>query len=273
MTQGKAKKLDYGFIENFARNPEKVSFDTLLESRLSLNGAVAKVGVIQRKGSWYLPQGFEPTTHILKAGSTTFPQQMLNEALCMLCARECGFDDTPETSLIVLDKLDPILVSRRFDRLELPGRPAELPTTMRLHQADFCQLAEIAIDSLKYVPSDELVDNYNSIVARVIATEANERYGDRSYAFDIQVFNYLIGNCDNHLKNLSMTWTPDWSSKSLSPIYDITCTTMYPDLTREMGLGIGEHRAIDAIVVNKEFSVSVYRCRSLGPSVTHSIQS
>lgn len=74
-----------------------------------------------------------------------------------------------------------------------------------------------------------------------------ERYGDRSYVFEAQVFNYLLGNCDNHLKNLSMTWTSDWSAKAVSPIYDVTCTTMYPELSRDMGLGIGRHRSIDAV--------------------------
>jgi serine/threonine-protein kinase HipA len=60
-------------------------------------------------------------------------------------------------------------------------------------------------------------------------------------------FDYLIGNCDNHLKNLSLTWSFDWQSKSVSPIYDITCTTVHEDLPREMGMGIGRRRLIDAI--------------------------
>ena len=39
------------------------------------------------------------------------------------------------------------------------------------------------------------------------------------------LFDWAISNCDNHLKNHSFLWTPDWSSKALSPLYDITCTT------------------------------------------------
>lgn len=65
--------------------------------------------------------------------------------------------------------------------------------------------------------------------------------------FETQVFNYIIGNCDNHLKNYSMTWDSSWRSKSVSPLYDVTCTTLYSVLSRDMGLGIGAHRSIDQI--------------------------
>ena len=134
---------------------------------------------------------------------------------------------------------------------------------MRLHQADFCQIAGIAVDALKYVPAEELVPNYNMMVASTISRESSERYGDRSYLFEVQVFNYLVGNCDNHLKNLSMTWASDWSSKTVSPIYDVTCTTMYPELSREMGLGIGRHRSIDAVVSSDFLELA----RQMGVSV------
>ena len=176
--------------------------------------------------------GLEPTTHILKAGSPSFPNQMLNEAICMRCARACGFDDAAEASLVVADNNEVLLVSKRFDRTKTRERPAGLPGVMRLHQADFCQLMGISADGLKYTPSDELVGGYNTSLAATVSRESSQRYGDRSYIFDAQVFNYLVGNCDNHLKNYSMTWRPDWGGKSVSPIYEVTCTTLHPDLSR-----------------------------------------
>ena len=176
--------------------------------------------------------GLEPTTHILKAGSPSFPNQMLNEAICMRCARACGFDDAAEASLVVADNNEVLLVSKRFDRTKTRERPAGLPGVMRLYQADFCQLMGISADGLKYTPSDELVGGYNTSLAATVSRESSQRYGDCSYIFDAQVFNYLVGNCDNHLKNYSMTWRPDWGGKSVSPIYEVTCTTLHPDLSR-----------------------------------------
>ena len=61
------------------------------------------------------------------------------------------------------------------------------------------------------------------------------------------IFDWLIGNCDNHLKNHSLTWLPDWSAKELSPLYDITCTTMYPQLDRSMGVSLCSSRSIDDV--------------------------
>ena len=244
------RAVDDDFLKAFANEPERLAYHTMLESRLSLNGAVSKIGLVRRGDSWLMPMGLEPTTHILKAGSSSFPNQMLNEAICMRCARACGFDDAAETSLVVADNNKVLLVSKRFDRAETRERPAGLPDVMRLHQADFCQLMGVSVDGLKYTPSDELVDGYNTSLAATISRESPERYADRSYVFDAQVFNYLVGNCDNHLKNYSMTWQPDWGGKSVSPIYDVTCTTLYTDLSRDMGLGIGRHRRIDQIDVD-----------------------
>lgn len=238
---------DDAFLEQFARDPSRTAFETMLDCRLSLNGAVSKIGAIRLDGLWYLPHGLEPSTHILKAGSPSYADQMLNEALCMRCAAACGFDDAAKTDLIAIDGCDPILVSRRFDRLVDVKRPKGLNNVMRLHQADFCQVLGISVDALKYTPSDELIEGYTTSVAAAISQESSERYGDRSYVFDIQAFDYLVGNCDNHLKNLSLTWTPSWQEKTISPIYDVTCTTLYHSLSREMGMGIGLHRSIDEV--------------------------
>ena len=246
--------VDAQFLEVFAADPDRIALSTMLENHLSLNGAVAKIGVVQQGDTWYLPQGLTPTTHIFKVGSHRYPHQMLNEALCMRSACLCGFDDAAETSLISVDQHEPILVSKRFDRIETEGRPYGLSPIMRLQQADFCQIMGISVDMLKYVPADDLIEPYITSMASAVLKESNERFGDRMYLFDCLVFDYLIGNCDNHLKNFSMTWSKDWTTKTVSPIYDVTCTTIYHELSRNMGLGIGEHRSLDAIDSN-DFSL------------------
>jgi serine/threonine-protein kinase HipA len=112
------REVDGDFLKAFANEPERLAYRTMLESRLSLNGAVSKIGLARHGDSWLVPMGLEPTTHILKAGSPSFPDQMLNEAICMRCAKACGFDDAAETSLVVAEKDTVLLVSRRFDRAE-----------------------------------------------------------------------------------------------------------------------------------------------------------
>ena len=62
-----------------------------------------------------------------------------------------------------------------------------------------------------------------------------------------QLFDYAVGNCDNHLKNWSLLWSEDWSSMGLAPLYDVVCTTMYPKLVREMGVSFGGDRLIDNV--------------------------
>lgn len=36
----------------------------------------------------------------------------------------------------------------------------------------------------------------------------------------------------------------------LSPLYDVTCTTLYPELSREMGVSLSRSRRIDDVTVD-----------------------
>ena len=67
--------------------------------------------------------------------------------------------------------------------------------------------------------------------------------------FERLLFDYLIGNCDNHLKNYSLVWNASWTGRELSPSYDISCTTIYPVLDREMGVALCPFRLIDDVTV------------------------
>ncbi len=60
-------------------------------------------------------------------------------------------------------------------------------------------------------------------------------------------FNYFVGNCDGHLKNLSLAYSEDWSGLSPAPAYDLVCTTWFPDLSRTMGMALGGESNIDAV--------------------------
>lgn len=65
--------------------------------------------------------------------------------------------------------------------------------------------------------------------------------------FDLIAFNFIIGNCDAHLKNYSLMRSDDWRELSLAPAYDLVSTTVYPELTAAMGLYVGEKKRLEAV--------------------------
>ena len=56
--------------------------------------------------------------------------------------------------------------------------------------------------------------------------------------WDICVFNYLIGNTDNHIKNISLLYSEDLKSVRLAPAYDIISTMIYESSTDNMSISI-----------------------------------
>ena len=63
--------------------------------------------------------------------------------------------------------------------------------------------------------------------------------------------NYLIGNCDAHLKNYSL-FIREGAAVSLTPVYDLVCATIYDgrfggELSKSMGVRIGDHLNIDRV--------------------------
>lgn len=64
----------------------------------------------------------------------------------------------------------------------------------------------------------------------------------------LAVFDYLVGNCDNHLKSLSVLH--GGKTLRLTPAYDIVCTTCFERFSREMGKRLGSTRAIDDVAAS-----------------------
>ena len=60
------------------------------------------------------------------------------------------------------------------------------------------------------------------------------------------MFNYLIGNTDNHIKNLSLLYGDDLKTIRLAPAYDIVSTMIYESSTENMALSIdGKYNIYD----------------------------
>ena len=72
----------------------------------------------------------------------------------------------------------------------------------------------------------------------VIRSYSSDPVADSLKLWDICVFNYLVGNTDNHIKNLSLLYGEDLKSIRLAPAYDIVSTVIYKNSTEDMALSI-----------------------------------
>ena len=185
--------------------------------RLSLAGAQGKAAVAIRDGSYLLPVGGSPSTHILKPDSERFPGLVENEFFCMRLAAALGLDVAP-VEIAAAGSIRFLQVSR-YDR-----RPDGAEGWTRIHQEDFCQALGIAPE-LKY--QNEGGPGFKECFKLIRANSSIPVY-DVLKLFDAVVFNFLIGNNDAHGKNFSFLY--DGDETRLAPLYDLVSTELYPDL-------------------------------------------
>ena len=89
--------------------------------------------------------------------------------------------------------------------------------------------------------------SYARSMADALRRYASNPIEDILRLFDLIAFNFIIGNCDAHLKNYSLMRSDDWRELSLAPAYDLVSTTVYPELTTAMGLYVGEKKRLEAV--------------------------
>ncbi len=187
--------------------------------RMSLAGAQNKMVVVYRP---HPPAGaevdtlFEPlagtaSTHILKPNSTShsYPHSVINEYFVMKLAAALKLN-VPSVHRLYLP--EPVYLIERFDR-----RTAASQDVQRIHAIDTCQLLN-SPRTLKYERA-----NLPTLLSAVDATRS--RALARNQLYQWLVFNVLVGNGDNHLKNLSFTVSA--RGIELAPGYDMLCTAVY----------------------------------------------
>lgn len=72
----------------------------------------------------------------------------------------------------------------------------------------------------------------------VLKTYSANPIEDQFKLWKITVFNYLIGNTDNHIKKSSLLYSKDLKTIRLAPCYDVVSTRIYDSSTDEMSLSI-----------------------------------
>lgn len=180
----------------------------------SLAGAQSKFTAARTSDNeWAWAHGSAPSTHIVKPGIGRYPDQALNEHLCLRALERVGVI-TAKSDFISFDGAEAIVVER-YDRLRLPDG-----TVVRIHQEDMCQALSVWPQN-KYASGGgpSAVD-----ISRLLSKVASQRDVDRFT--DVVVAQYLLGAPDGHAKNYSVIL--DGEDVTLAPIYDVASILPYP---------------------------------------------
>lgn len=178
--------------------------------RMSLAGAQNKLPVIcAEDGRLYEPVGGEPSTHILKPNHTSadYAGSVMNEYFTMTLARRVGL---PVPRVFRRYVPNPVYIVERFDRV-ITAQGVE-----RRHIIDACQL----LNRSRVFKTAAGIDTL-----RALAEACRNRAQARLHIFRWLVFCMLVGNDDNHLKNLSFLVGPE--GVALAPYYDLLSTATY----------------------------------------------
>ncbi len=243
-------------LQYIAQQPLRQVSQLRSEYRLSLAGGQEKVALyhdasMPLNDGWFAPLNGSPSNYIVKPQvSDRYPDLALNEFLCMKAAMYIGID-AAQVSFFAADGSDagnPMLVVQRYDRIAGEGTTDEgVALLRRVHQEDFCQALGLVSDQ-KYETEGTF---YIREMARILMEYADIPPASMSDLFTRMLFNYLIGNCDAHLKNYSVLWKAR-DCVSLAPSYDLLSTSIYDGtfggkLSRSMGLRFGRHVNIDKV--------------------------
>lgn len=251
-TIARYEQLDAKQIGELAAEGATKSAEMVTKSHLSLTGASGKVGLYydDSKSRWFLPYGEAPSTHIVKQSHVRMNSIVTNEQLCLLTAQKLGIS-IPDSFIINMGNAkeeEVLFATKRYDRF-IPKNGEMLnglKVPYRLHQEDFAQALGKA-SAEKYEKDNE---GYLRAMFQVLLQHAENPIKEQLKLWNIILYDYLVGNTDNHIKNYSLLYNSNLKGISLAPAYDIISTTVYEASTRDMGLMIGNCLNIDDITHN-----------------------
>lgn len=181
----------------------------------SLGGTQQKFALRRQGERWYVAQGAEATTHIIKPGIRKMKAQALGEHASMRAARVVGLD-AAHTEYTSFRSQDAIVVTR-FDRA-----PGDGDQVVRLHQEDLCQALSVEekYESEGGPSALEIVRMLREVSETPGAARRNvDRFVDGL------IYNTVIGAPDAHARNYAVLL--DGDSVDLAPIYDVASGFAY----------------------------------------------
>ncbi|WP_010511754.1 type II toxin-antitoxin system HipA family toxin [Komagataeibacter europaeus] len=185
--------------------------------KFSLAGAQPKVALrMLQDGTWAIPTGAEPTSHIFKPPIPNMPGQVEGEHFCLALARATGLKAPISRVMRFGDEV--AIVVERFDR-RLDTSSGKL---LRLHTEDICQaLGKPPTQKYQSDGGPGMIEIVNLL--RKTSITANQDV----FSFVMAcVFNWAIGGTDAHAKNYSL-FLGEKSAAALAPLYDLNTFLPY----------------------------------------------
>lgn len=227
----------------------ELDFQESNKSNFSLSGACRKVNLYydEKNNKWYLPGGGAPGNYIIKRCNDSYENQIINEQLCLITAQKLGIEIPASFIIKNENKQNPtfLFASKRYDCYSDANSKfvENLSVPYRLHQEDFSQVLGINL-SEKYEPEGK---HYLKLIFDILRLYSSNPIKDQKAFWKMCIFNYFIGNTDNHIKNYSLVYSKDLSSVKLAPFYDVMSTLIYENVTRKMAFRINQKTNIDEI--------------------------
>ncbi|MCK7459112.1 HipA domain-containing protein [Idiomarina aminovorans] len=193
------------------RKLPKTQLNKKERKRMSLAGAQHKMLLVIKDNRRFEPGGQMPSTHILKpehSDPESYWFTVRNEYFVMTLAAKCQLN-VPNVAIDYVP--EPVYIVERFDRI------GGLENIKRLHVLDGCQILDISA-SAKYRAS-----NIDALKRLIQMTRAPAQTAVRLFRWAL--FNFLVGNGDAHLKNL--TFSHGLNDCQLMPHYDLLSTAVY----------------------------------------------
>jgi serine/threonine-protein kinase HipA len=113
-------------------------------------------------------------------------------------------------------------------------------TIQKLHQEDFCQALGYP-NARKYESSGG--PGVKQCLNFIINNDISDQTTAKLHFSQLLIFNFIIGNCDAHAKNISILYDFDGKNiikHSLAPFYDLVSTKIYKNLSCDLAMFIAK---------------------------------
>lgn len=173
-----------------------------------------------------------PTTHILKIPDSDHRHEERDEAFVTLLAARCGFDVGRNSATHVAGHH--CLLITRFDRVIADNK------VYRIHQEDFAQASGLPA-GLKYERGGREGRRFDAATIGNILKQTARPALAVEHFLRTTLFNFLIGNNDNHAKNHALLHGVA-PAPILAPLYDLVPVETVLGFTDELAFHIGTAR-------------------------------